>query len=712
MAPAAGERRPYFFEGPGFERPRFEEIRALLAPFPGRLEFAVRLALICALTTLAVEFYQTPEPALTAYVAFFVMKPDRAASVVTSMVMLLLITLIVGLVLALTVEVIEQPLWRVTAMTLVSFCLTFAASASKLKPIAGTVALITAYALDLLGSVPGGELATRGILYVWLFVGIPAGVSIVVNLILGPSPRRLAERVLAHRLRRAAAMLLAPETDARKAIGAKATGARKAFDECLREGPGEIPVWLKLAGAERTSPARDIAALEQAARSTIVILSVVDFLMSDAGISLPVPIRRGIAETLDGMAAILGKGGYPVEIALESHADEAGLAPVAATVLSELRTALSVFAEPPTPDPSPHRDKSPHPGAKPKGGFFLPDAFTNPAHVQYALKTTGAAMFCYIVYLLLDWPGIHTCLITCYIVSLGTTAETMEKQGLRFLGCGLGAAAGLAAIVFLMPNVTSIGGLMGVVFLAALVSGWIAAGGPRISYFGFQLAFAFLLSVVQGAAPAFDMTIARDRTIGILFGDLVVAIVFTQIWPVTIAKRIDPAIKGLLHQVAALTAAASAPRRWGIAAEARASLAVIEQDLDLTRYEPPSIRPAPAWLDERREVARILSSLQGPLLIGADQEPAGFVGTALRLERLAESLDAAAEPEGPTSETAAAPSGSEAMPHPGGPHPAGPHPAGSSGISAAVEAPLAKLEQLVTNLSGYAAQEMADYAPA
>jgi multidrug resistance protein MdtO len=672
MALAVGERRESFFEGIG----------ALLVPFPGRLEFAVRLALICAFATLVAEIYQTPEPALTAYVVFFVMKPDRAASVVTSVVMLLLISFIVGLVLALAVEVIEQPLWRVTAMTLVSFCLTFAASASKLKPIAGTVALITAYALDLLGSVPGGELATRGILYVWLFVGIPAGVCIVVNLVLGPSPRRLAERALEDRLRRAAAVLRAPEP-----------GARKEFEECLREGPGEVPVWLKLAGAERTSPARDIAALQQAARSTIVILAVVDFLTSDAGISLPDPIRRCIAETLDDMAAILGKGGYPVEIALERHEDEAGLTPVTATALAELRAALSGFAEPPAPDPSPQ------PAAKPKGGLFLPDAFTNPVHVQYALKTTGSAMFCYVVYLLLDWPGIHTCLITCFIVSLGTTAETVEKQTLRFLGCGIGAAAGLAAIVFVMPNVTSIGGLMGVVFLAMLVSGWIADGGPRISYMGFQLAFAFLLSVVQGAAPAFDMTIARDRTIGILFGDLVVTIVATQIWPVTIAGRIDPAIKRLLHQVATLTAAASTPRRWGIAAEVRSSLAVIEQDLELAHYEPPSIRPPPAWLDERRQVAGILSSLQGPLLIGADQEPAGFVGTALRLERLAQSLDAGAEPEGPASGTGAVPSGAEPMPRP----------AGSSGIAAAVEVPLTKLEQLVANLSDYAAQGVADY---
>src|SRR3984885_4132954 len=101
MAPAADERQGSFLG----------EIGAHLAPFPGRLEFAVRLALICALTTLVAEFYQTPDPALTAYVAFFVMKPDRTASVVTSMAMLLLISLVIGLVLALSVQVIEQPLW-------------------------------------------------------------------------------------------------------------------------------------------------------------------------------------------------------------------------------------------------------------------------------------------------------------------------------------------------------------------------------------------------------------------------------------------------------------------------------------------------------------------------------------------------------------------------------------------------------------------------
>ena len=119
--------------------------------------------------------------------------------------------------------------------------------------------------------------------------------------------------------------------------------------------------------------------------------------------------------------------------------------PLAAAALAELQAALTGFALPTS------LEAPPQPTAKPTGGFFLPDAFTNPAHVQYALKTTGAAMFCYLVYSLLDWPGIHTCLITVYIVSLGTTAETMEKLTLRIAGCLVGAAAGIAAIVFLMP---------------------------------------------------------------------------------------------------------------------------------------------------------------------------------------------------------------------------------------------------------------------
>ncbi len=82
----------------------------LLEPFPGRLEFAIRLAVLCALTTLCAEIYQTPEPALTTYIAFFVTKRDRTESVVGSIVMLLLITLIIGTVILISKAVLDYPL--------------------------------------------------------------------------------------------------------------------------------------------------------------------------------------------------------------------------------------------------------------------------------------------------------------------------------------------------------------------------------------------------------------------------------------------------------------------------------------------------------------------------------------------------------------------------------------------------------------------------
>ena len=155
MAPPASERHSV----------RAMRLLYLLAPFPGRLEFSVRLALICALTTLVAEIYQTPDAALTVYVAFFLIKPDRVTSIILSLVMLAVMTVTLLFVLLVTMLVTDQPMWRVAAMALISFGLMFLSSASKLRPIAPIVALIAAYALDLLGTIQIGEIATRALLY-------------------------------------------------------------------------------------------------------------------------------------------------------------------------------------------------------------------------------------------------------------------------------------------------------------------------------------------------------------------------------------------------------------------------------------------------------------------------------------------------------------------------------------------------------------------
>src|SRR5437016_3033301 len=117
---------------------------------------------------------------------------------------------------------------------------------------------------------------------------------------------------------------------------------------------------------------------------------------------------------------------------------------------------LNLLFLPKTPNPAAHRPK-PKRSEPDRRRLLVADAFTNPAHVHFALKVTFAATFCYIVYEAIDWSGIHTAFITCTFIALETTEATMYKGTLRFVGCLIGGALALFAIVFLMPHMEKIG---------------------------------------------------------------------------------------------------------------------------------------------------------------------------------------------------------------------------------------------------------------
>src|SRR6266487_6191080 len=188
---------------------------------------------------------------------------------------------------------------------------------------------------------------------------------------------------------------------------------------------------------------------------------------------------------------------------------------------------------------------------KPKS-FFVPDAFTNPAHVYFALKVTFAAMFCYIFYMAIDWSGIHTALITCTFIALESTGATFHKGVLRIGGCLIGGALALFTIVFLMPHMDTIASLIVVVACASAIAGWVAAGTELISYAGLQIAFAFFYSVFQGYAPDTDLDNVRNRVVGILFGLIVTGLIFRYIWPEHTIDRLRAALRQALQQLARL----------------------------------------------------------------------------------------------------------------------------------------------------------------
>jgi multidrug resistance protein MdtO len=569
----------------------------LLAPAPGRLEFAARIAAVCVLTTLVAETYGTPDPALTVYVAFFMIRPDRASSVITDLVFMVIITVVIGLIFLIAIVVADEASLRVASIALVSFGLLFLASASKFKEVGPIAALIVGYGLDLLGSIPAGEAATRGYLYAWLFVGIPACVSIIWNILFGPSPVSVVRRTLSSRMRTAARALIKPD-------GKDAEVLRR----CLREGNGELLQQLRLAALEHASPAQDRNALGRATNASVAVLSSIDFTLHAHDAMLPRRLRARLARTLNRIAIVIGRGSYPADIELPAHEE---MPAAAGAAYAEIAGALAAFT-----DTSP---SAAHGAPKEKLGFFVADAFSNSIHVYYALKTTIAAMFCYFLYSVLDWPGIHTCFITCYIVSLKTVAETVEKLTLRVSGAMLGAGLGLLTIIFIVPTHDSITDLVVIVFVAGLAAGWIAAGSPHISYVGFQFAFAFFLCVIQGAAPSEQLSVARDRVVGIMLGDFVAFVVHTQLWPVSLKSRIESGIADVLRALADFARASDRTDRRTLAANAQAELGALEDNIALIAYEPPSIQPTRRWLDLRGRIAGLLGRLAPALLIESEQ---------------------------------------------------------------------------------------------
>jgi uncharacterized membrane protein YccC len=209
-----------------------------------------------------------------------------------------------------------------------------------------------------------------------------------------------------------------------------------------------------------------------------------------------------------------------------------------------LSVVLNLLFLPDAPGPPAHLPK-------PKS-FFVSDAFTNPAHVHFALKVTFAAMFCYIFYMAIDWSGIHTALITCTFIALESTGATLHKGVLRIGGCVIGGALALLTIVFLMPHMETIASLVVVVACASAIAAWVATGSELISYGGLQMAFAFFYSVFQGYAPDTDLDNVRNRVVGILLGLIVTGLVFQYIWPERTIDRLRAVLRAALQQLARL----------------------------------------------------------------------------------------------------------------------------------------------------------------
>jgi multidrug resistance protein MdtO len=467
------------------------------------------------------------------------------------------------------------------------------------------------------------EAATRGVLYLWLFFGIPALASSVVNLLIAPSPRSLLQKEIAERLRAAAT-----------ALAERKGAAGQNSKPSVLMGDAETQEHLKLAGLEKTSSEEDLAALKGASDCVVTVLSAVQLMLDEPQATPPQEIKEAIKSKLTELADIFEAGGYPARV--EPVRVDGDCGDLAVSAVAFLNSGLIQFGE---ARPAGESEKEKEKGS----GFFLPDAFTNPVHVQFALKITGAAMLCYLIYSVLSWPGIHTALITCYIVALTTAGESVEKLTLRILGCLAGAGLGFFVMLRVVPGTTDIGDLAAIVFAGAFLAAWIAAGDKHISYAGFQLAFAYFLCVIQGPSPSFNMVVARDRVIGILLGNIVSYFAATRVWPVSVGPRIDSALQKAKQKLESLPGMVDGWSRRRLVAETQSMVEEITSDIRLAEYEPEWLRPDRTRLAAQQHTAEAIERLESPMLGVAELTP------EQARDRLSESQDLRAAVDTPAA---------------------------------------------------------------
>src|SRR6267154_4920302 len=477
-----------------------------LAPREGRRLAVARIAAACTITVAIAMVFRIPLAAYMAYMVFLTSKDDTAATLTMAVAGTVAVTLAILFTLGIAQISLGDPAVRLPAMALMTFLAMFSVRVFALGPISFLAGFLTVTMQSIVDEVPSPEVFTRTTLWLWVVVVVPALTVALINLLFGPLAAAVAER-----------------------------GVRKVLTDLEAAlTRGEI--------AGRLAPWRAILVpLIEKSRNPPAIQRLLDALVILEAYPDPIPPRErtSLSYLVRGCLRALERQSLVADARPETESTPEALA--ATHAFAELQRELS---RTPVHQPA-------HTGHKPRQ-LFVPDALSNPAHWQFALKTTIAIMIVYGVYTMLDWPGLLTSIVTVFFVALGSVGETVHKLTLRISGAIIGGLIAGLSIVFVLPHFTDIGQLCLLTAVVALFAGWVTTSSERLSYAGMQIALAFFMGILQTYSPANDLTVLRDRVVGILLGNVVMTLVFSSLWPESAITRLRDALADALRGIAAL----------------------------------------------------------------------------------------------------------------------------------------------------------------
>jgi multidrug resistance protein MdtO len=528
-----------------------------LRPTPGRLADGLRDVVVVLIVVGIAETFRLPDIGLSAFFALFLARREAVSTVLTAVIVVIVVTTAIVATIAIFMLSLSEPAPRIPLMAVATFFAAFLARTATLGPVFFTGCLIIAYGLtfgdELLGlalqpatSGNAPQLELPEILFVspeealvqtllWLGVAIamPVAVLIAVNLLTGRDPARVLNGALAKRLATVASFC------------DKEKGAEQELEAQAFEGVAGLRKLHNLAGflsRRRRIAVPSVALIDEIGQLPLLLLAWLRLGGETREALAPAAAFCRLAERAVGRLEA-----PPLEA--PSIVASGAAQPLAEAISGTLRMIAEDLAQPPSPAATPAKARN---AARPPRRLLAADAFSNPEHVRFALKLTMAVMICYFIENIVDWSSIGTCVATCFIVALGTIGETLHKATLRIVGALIGGGLGLAAVLLLMPLMTSLGDLFLLLAPVTLLAAWIGSASDRIAYGGMQMGLAFYLVVLHGTGPTIDMETARNRVIGVLLGNIVIFVIFTTIWPVSVANVVRTNIAKALGQLAAL----------------------------------------------------------------------------------------------------------------------------------------------------------------
>ena len=490
-------------------------VRDELAPFPGRGSATLRYVLASAVIIVNSMALEVPFLTLALIALFFAMQDNYTLSRKLTILGLVTATFTIALSILLIKFTIEHPLLRILGAGLIVFTGIFLLRISKqLAPAGFLLAFGVVYAQSLVDIIHNGETLTRFMLWVQVCGFHVASVVLLVTFLF-PSTR--AAHQLKVELGRALDEVIG-QLEAWRAGMSSTLG----LDEVER-GVTKNQRLFTFAAMDDPGCARD-RGRRLARIATVERLHLAAVRLSRA---VPGTLDAGQGEQLERLvqACRCLKRDLAQDQPFRLDQDLAGGQDA---VLREMADTLKALADaeaaPAAVDPPP-----PEP-------LFRPDAFSNPAHLKFALRTVLAAMACYVFYTAVDWPGIHTAMLTCIILAIpplgmSSLGGITHKGLVRVLGAALGSGAALFATVFILPRLDGITGLLAMILPVIALAGWITAGSSKSNYVGRQMMFTYVMALLGRFALTPDIPEIRDRIFGILVGVVVYLAMAMLVWP-------------------------------------------------------------------------------------------------------------------------------------------------------------------------------------